>query len=96
MNKKKPTKKAKSNKNEDLKLELQEAKDKYIRLYSEFENYRRRTSKEKIEMIFKKPSFFLVFKNLNITFFSNCVINLIWLLEFVMLLPLYLLSEFHH
>ena len=51
MNKKKPTKKAKSNKNEDLKLELQEAKDKYIRLYSEFENYRRRTSKEKIEMI---------------------------------------------
>ena len=26
-------------------------KDKYIRLYSEFENYRRRTSKEKIEMI---------------------------------------------
>tara|TARA_Y100000768_G_scaffold309053_1_gene243314 strand:+ start:7542 stop:8024 length:483 start_codon:yes stop_codon:yes gene_type:complete len=51
MNKKKSTKKAKSNKNEDLKLELQEAKDKYLRLYSEFENYRRRTSKEKIEMI---------------------------------------------
>ena len=51
MNKKKPTKKVKSNKNEDLKIELQEAKDKYLRLYSEFENYRRRTSKEKIEMI---------------------------------------------
>ena len=51
MNKKKSTKKAKSNKNEDLKVELQEAKDKYLRLYSEFENYRRRTSKEKIEMI---------------------------------------------
>ena len=51
MNKKKSTKKAKSNKNEDLKIELQEAKDKYLRLYSEFENYRRRTSKEKIEMI---------------------------------------------
>lgn len=51
MNKKKPTKKAKSNKTEDIKLELQEAKDKYLRLYSEFENYRRRTSKEKIEMI---------------------------------------------
>ena len=51
MNKKKPTKKVKSNKNEDLKVELQEAKDKYLRLYSEFENYRRRTSKEKIEMI---------------------------------------------
>ena len=51
MNKKKSTKKAKSNKNEDLKIELQVAKDKYLRLYSEFENYRRRTSKEKIEMI---------------------------------------------
>ena len=51
MNKKKSTKKAKSNKNEDLKVELQESKDKYLRLYSEFENYRRRTSKEKIEMI---------------------------------------------
>ena len=32
MNKKKSTKKAKSNKNEDLKVELQEAKDKYLRL----------------------------------------------------------------
>ena len=51
MNKKKSTKKAKSNQSEDLKIELQEAKDKYLRLYSEFENYRRRTSKEKIEMI---------------------------------------------
>ena len=32
--------------------------------------------KEKIEMIFKKPSFFLVFKYLNATSFSNCDINL--------------------
>ena len=31
--------------------ELAEAKDKYIRLYAEFENHRRRTSKEKLEMI---------------------------------------------
>jgi molecular chaperone GrpE len=31
--------------------ELAEAKDKYIRLYSEFENFRRRTSKEKLELI---------------------------------------------
>jgi molecular chaperone GrpE len=31
--------------------ELAEQKDKYIRLYSEFENFRRRTAKEKIEMI---------------------------------------------
>lgn len=31
--------------------DLAEAKDKYIRLYSEFENFRRRTSKEKLELI---------------------------------------------
>lgn len=39
---------------EDEKLieqELGEAKDKYLRLYSEFENFRRRTSKEKLELI---------------------------------------------
>jgi len=30
--------------------ELAASKDKYIRLYSEFENFRRRTAKEKIEM----------------------------------------------
>ena len=34
-----------------LKDELTEAKDKYLRLYSEFENFRRRTAKEKLEMI---------------------------------------------
>jgi molecular chaperone GrpE len=33
------------------KAELAEAKDKYLRLYSEFENYRRRTAKEKLELI---------------------------------------------
>lgn len=31
--------------------ELAEAKDKYLRLYAEFDNHRRRTSKEKIELI---------------------------------------------
>jgi molecular chaperone GrpE len=31
--------------------DLAEAKDKFLRLYSEFENFRRRTSKEKLEMI---------------------------------------------
>jgi molecular chaperone GrpE len=31
--------------------ELTEAKDKYLRLYSEFENFRRRTAKEKLELI---------------------------------------------
>jgi molecular chaperone GrpE len=34
-----------------LQAELGESKDKYLRLYSEFENFRRRTSKEKLEMI---------------------------------------------
>lgn len=31
--------------------DLAESKDKYLRLYSEFENFRRRTSKEKLELI---------------------------------------------
>jgi molecular chaperone GrpE len=31
--------------------QLADAKDKYLRLYSDFENFRRRTAKEKIEMI---------------------------------------------
>ncbi|MFZ2906783.1 MAG: nucleotide exchange factor GrpE [Cyclobacteriaceae bacterium] len=31
--------------------DLAETKDKYIRLYSEFENFRRRTAKEKLELI---------------------------------------------
>lgn len=34
-----------------LKNDLAEAKDKYIRLYSEFDNFRKRTAKEKLEMI---------------------------------------------
>lgn len=34
-----------------LRKELDEQKDKYLRLYSEFENFRRRTSKEKGELI---------------------------------------------
>jgi molecular chaperone GrpE len=34
-----------------LQDDLAEAKDKYIRLYAEFENHRRRTSKEKLELI---------------------------------------------
>ncbi|MGC1241548.1 MAG: nucleotide exchange factor GrpE [Chryseosolibacter sp.] len=34
-----------------LKEELEGAKDKYIRLYSEFENFRKRTAKEKLDLI---------------------------------------------
>ena len=36
---------------EKLTEELEAAKDKYIRLYSEFENFRKRTAKEKLELI---------------------------------------------
>ena len=36
---------------EKLQAELAEQKDKFIRLYSEFENFRRRTSKEKLDLI---------------------------------------------
>lgn len=36
---------------EKLTKEVAELKEKYLRLYSEFENYRRRTSKEKIDLI---------------------------------------------
>lgn len=35
---------------EKLKLEVEVQKDKYLRLFAEFENYKRRTSKERIEM----------------------------------------------
>jgi molecular chaperone GrpE len=33
-----------------LKAEVAELKDKYLRIYSEFDNYRKRTAKEKIEL----------------------------------------------
>lgn len=35
---------------EKLKLELDLQKDKYLRLFAEFENYKRRTSKERVEL----------------------------------------------
>jgi molecular chaperone GrpE len=34
-----------------LQDELSESKDKYLRLYAEFENHRRRTAKERLELI---------------------------------------------
>jgi molecular chaperone GrpE len=34
-----------------LQLELQEAKDKYLRLAAEFDNFRRRNAKERIELV---------------------------------------------
>jgi molecular chaperone GrpE len=36
---------------EKLRAELLEQKDKYVRLFAEFDNYKRRTSKERIELI---------------------------------------------
>ncbi len=36
---------------EKLTAELTEAKDKYLRLYSEFDNYRRRTAKERLDLM---------------------------------------------
>lgn len=35
----------------DLAAELEAANDKYLRLYAEFDNYKRRTSKERVELI---------------------------------------------
>lgn len=60
--KNKQEKKAKANQKEEkgedkaselekIKAELEESKDKFLRLYSEFENYRRRTSKERLDII---------------------------------------------
>ena len=40
---------------EDLKADLEKEKDKFLRLFAEFENYKRRTSKERVEM-FKTAS----------------------------------------
>lgn len=34
-----------------LKTELEEANNKYIRLYAEFDNYKRRTSRERVELL---------------------------------------------
>lgn len=36
---------------EKFQMELAEAKDKYLRLYSEFENFRRRNAKERINLV---------------------------------------------
>jgi molecular chaperone GrpE len=36
---------------EGLKMELNEQKDKYLRLFAEFDNFKRRTAKERIELM---------------------------------------------
>lgn len=45
----------KPSENEQLKEELQKEKDKFLRLFAEFENYKKRTSKERLEL-FKTAS----------------------------------------
>ncbi len=44
-----------SSEKEQLKTDLEKEKDKFLRLFAEFENYKRRTSKERVEM-FKTAS----------------------------------------
>lgn len=39
------------NVNEHLDAQLKESQDKYIRLYSDFDNFRKRTQKEKVDLI---------------------------------------------
>ena len=46
----KTNKKKVENQINDLKTELKEAEDKYLRLFAEFENYKKRTTKERIEL----------------------------------------------
>ena len=48
---KKKHKKISEKEYETLQHEVAELKDKYLRLYSEFENFKRRTAKEKLELI---------------------------------------------
>ena len=55
--KSKKSRKKRSNKDQvqdeiaELKQELGEAKDKYLRLYAEFENYKKRTIRERLELM---------------------------------------------
>jgi molecular chaperone GrpE len=42
---------AEENEVEKLKAEVQEQKDKYLRLMAEFDNFRRRTAKERLELM---------------------------------------------
>ena len=44
----------------DFEKMYQDANDKYLRLYSEFDNFRKRTSKERLELIKSAGSDFLI------------------------------------
>ena len=45
----------------DLELEIEELKNKHLRLFAEFENYKKRTSRERIDL----------YKNAGIEFFES-------------------------
>lgn len=40
-----------NNETEKFEAELQEQKDKYLRLFAEFDNYKRRTAKERLDLV---------------------------------------------
>lgn len=46
----KSTDKDEPSKEDELQIKVNEINDKYLRLYSEFDNYRKRTSKEKLDL----------------------------------------------
>jgi molecular chaperone GrpE len=48
--KKRSAKKSKQSKEKELQEKVDEINDKYLRLYSDFDNYRKRTIKERIEL----------------------------------------------
>lgn len=48
--KKSPAAKKKNSKLEEVSKALEQEKDKYLRLFAEFENYKKRTAKERIEL----------------------------------------------
>lgn len=45
------TEETEASESDKLATENQELKDKYVRLYSEFDNFRRRTAKERLELV---------------------------------------------
>ncbi len=48
--KKKQTKSKSENQLNELKIEIEKEKEKYLRLFAEFENYKKRTAKERIDL----------------------------------------------
>ena len=50
MAKKKKSEKKVAQKKLTLKEQLAEEKDRYLRLFAEFDNYRKRTTKERVEL----------------------------------------------